>query len=188
MKPKSLPSVETLKLLLTYDEITGNIFWNLRDESSFTPTKHKTAQQLCNVWNGKSANKPAFTSQRSDGYFVGSINKQYVLAHRVIYKIIYGVEPDNIDHEDGDTSNNKKKNLISKTHQSNMVNRKLPVNNSTGQLGVYLNKKRNVWDAYIHVNKTRKFMGSFNSFDDAVAARKAAETSNNYHSNHGRIQ
>ena len=42
------------------------------------------------------------------------------------------------------------------------------------------------WRAQIRVDGKRKHLGYFDTFDDAVAARKAAEIEHNYHPNHGR--
>jgi hypothetical protein len=45
--------------------------------------------------------------------------------------------------------------------------------NTSGCRGVY--KKRSKWAAYIDVGKKRYWLGSYEDYDDAVAARKGAE-------------
>ena len=50
---------------------------------------------------------------------------------------------------------------------------KLRVNNTSGHTGVY--KKRGKWNAYITVNKRKYSLGSHDSYDEAVKARKNAE-------------
>ena len=51
---------------------------------------------------------------------------------------------------------------------------KIRVNNTSGHTGVY--KKRSKWIAYITVSKKRYWLGSFDKYDEAVAAREKAET------------
>ena len=52
---------------------------------------------------------------------------------------------------------------------------KMYSNNTSGITGVFLNKRRNKWDTYITVNKTRKYLGSYKNKSDAIKARKEAE-------------
>lgn len=62
---------------------------------------------------------------------------------------------------------------VSKSVQS--FNKRMPARNTSGHVGVSLNKQTNKWVAYISKNNKHHSLGSFNSFDDAVAAREAAE-------------
>lgn len=51
----------------------------------------------------------------------------------------------------------------------------LPRNNTSGHKGVNWDQKRSRWCAYINVQKTRIFLGRFEKYEDAVAAREDAE-------------
>lgn len=62
---------------------------------------------------------------------------------------------------------------VSKSVQS--FNIRMPARNTSGHVGVSWNKQTNKWVAYISKNNKLHPLGSFNSFDDAVAAREAAE-------------
>jgi hypothetical protein len=83
-----------------------------------------------------------------------SNNKQTIISmHRVIMK------PDKdmlIDHLDGNTFNNQKKNLRICTHSENMRNSKIPINNT------------------IRFNNKKNYLGSFNDPVDAARAYNAA--------------
>lgn len=51
----------------------------------------------------------------------------------------------------------------------------LPKNNTSGHKGVYWDAKRELWQAYIHVHRKRKFLGRYSKYEDAVKARELAE-------------
>ena len=48
-------------------------------------------------------------------------------------------------------------------------------NNSSGCTGVYYDKRRDVWHAYINFQKKRYFLGSYKEKEKTIRARKAAE-------------
>jgi hypothetical protein len=51
---------------------------------------------------------------------------------------------------------------------------------------VHWYKKDSVWQAEIMVNRKTRYLGRFANFEDAAAARKAAEIDFGFHQNHGR--
>lgn len=96
-----------------------------------------------------------------------------------------GEDPNDIDHINGDPSDNRFVNLRNVSHQDNGRNMKLNKASTSGCPGVGFDKRRNVWCARIHLNYRNKFLGQFKSFDEAVAARRAAEVEFGFHENHG---
>ena len=52
---------------------------------------------------------------------------------------------------------------------------------STGVRGVYFNKGKGSYQAFINVDKKPKYLGSSKDFEKAVALRKAAEEEYGYH-------
>lgn len=52
---------------------------------------------------------------------------------------------------------------------------------STGVRGVYFNKRKGSYQAFINVDKKPKYLGTSKSFEKAVALRKAAEEEYGYH-------
>jgi len=73
------------------------------------------------------------------GYFRVSVNKSKYWVHRVVYEMFYGsIKTDmEIDHLDGNKSNNKISNLVLKTREGNQRNRPLRKDNVSGVNGVY---------------------------------------------------
>ena len=61
-------------------------------------------------------------------------------AHRLIWVIVTGEQPEDIDHIDGDGLNNKWDNLRSVSHSMNGRNQKLPGNNTSGTAGVFIER------------------------------------------------
>ena len=99
------------------------------------------------------------------GYVRLTINNSHYSAHRVIWVWHFGGISDGlqIDHINGDRSDNHIDNLRLVTQQENTWNR-------TKAKGYYWNKKRGQWLASIMVDNTRKLLGLF---IDEQSAREA---------------
>ena len=97
---------ETLRLVLKYDPETGRLFWRERHHGMFS------CERVANSWNARHSGKPAFTAKNAYGYHVGSVNGDILQAHRVAWAIASGKDaPDEIDHINGDRSDNRLSNL-----------------------------------------------------------------------------
>lgn len=169
-----------LQQLLEYNPATGELFWKKRKQILFNSLRS------CNSWNGKYAGKPAFTSMHSTGYLSGSIFGKSYLAHRVIWILFYGFDPDLIDHDNGIKSDNRLVNLKDVSPSDSVKNKPKPKNNTSGFIGVHWADHASKWAATIKINKKSNHLGYFENFDDAVSARKNAEQLNNFNPNHGR--
>ena len=113
------------------------------------------------------------------------MNKQ-AKAHRVIWKMIYGTEPDQIDHDDRNRSNNRLKNLHAATVVTNQQNTKKSSNNTSGVTGVSFDRVDGKWLAAIGIGGKRKTLGRFKDKEDAIKARQDAEKLYGFHPNHGK--
>ena len=93
----------------------------------------------------------------------------------------YGVDPleNEVDHENGNKSDNTIKNLRLATHANNTKNRKLSKNNTSGKSGVvWVEKNKNwtpYWESNIRINGRRIYLGCFTNKEDAIKAREEAE-------------
>lgn len=185
MANKKLPSQEMLKKLLRYEPETGKLFWRERTPDMFNDGKRST-KHTSSLWNSRNAGKEAFTVKDDDGYSRGSILGVDYKAHRVIWKMFYNEEPDQIDHKEGDKSDNRIHMLRASNHSDNQKNKKLYSTNTSGVVGVSWKKRCSKWCAEIGVDNKKVHLGFFAGFDEAVAARKAAEKKYGFHKNHGR--
>jgi hypothetical protein len=171
----------TLRALLSYDSTTGRLTWLERPLGSFP------VERAGRAWNTRYAGRPAFARFDREGYYKGTLSKRTLQGHRVAWAIYYGSWPDGqIDHINGDRTDNRIANLRVVDHVENGRNRRLSKRNRTGVTGVRQIPGRTRWSATITVRNRQVFIGSYASFDAAAAARKNAERSFGFHQNHGR--
>jgi hypothetical protein len=108
-----------------------------------------------------------------DGYIVFKINGKMFKAHRVAYFLIHGEWPNQVDHINRITSDNRAENIRCASQGQNNQNRKIAKNNTSGTVGVRL-QKYGKWRAYIYHNKKSIYLGEYITFEEALSARMAA--------------
>ena len=81
----------------------------------------------------------------------------------------------NYDHKNRNPFDNRKNNFRLATAQENARNRSLPENNTSGFIGVSLDKETNKWLSYIGLDNKQKKLGRFIDKEDAIRARLCAE-------------
>ncbi len=182
MKKESV-TPEMLRDLLEFTAATGALTWRRRTK------KWIPDDRIRNGWNTRHCGRLAFTSVYPNGYLKGSISGVTLLAHRVAWAVHYGEWPRfQIDHINGDRTDNRLMNLRDVPRAVNMKNCKAPSNNTSGAVGVCWDKSRNKWLAFINVDRRLKNLGRFAKKSEAVAIRKEAEKALGFHPNHGRKQ
>jgi hypothetical protein len=124
----------------------------------------------------------AYGKKGGNIYVQGIIEGKQESIHRFINKT-----PENLvtDHINGDGLDNTRLNLRTVTSLGNSKNRRISSNNTSGHMGVKLNKN-NTYYAYIMVDNKQINLGTYSNFEDAVTARKEAEILYGFHENHGR--
>ena len=121
------------------------------------------------------------------GYRMISLNGLNYRAHRVIWTMVTGLWPrEYLDHINGKTDDNRLSNLREVSHSENHRNRKLQKNNTSGFQGVCWNIKSKRWRSSITVKGRLIHLGTFDSTEEAAAARAEAEVKYGFHENHGR--
>jgi hypothetical protein len=180
-------SPELLRALLRYDPETGGLFWRRRERQHFSSGSRCDPAAQARQWNALWQDKPALSTNSSNGYLKGAIFGRTLLAHRVVWAVHFGVWPKQIDHINGVRTDNRIANLREATSQENNRNRSLPSDNKSGRIGVRWHKPDSCWRAHIGVSRRRIHLGSFRKFQDAVAAREEAEALYGFHPNHGRV-
>lgn len=167
---QDLPSPELLRKLLRYEPDTGKLFWKVRTPDLFMD-KPNSAEWLCSAWNKKYANKETFLKKTRTGYRASAISKRQFLAHRVAWAIFYNEWPSqNIDHINNNPEDNRIENLRQATQQENCWNKRVRSDSGCGYKGVGWNKKTKTWFARIQVGAHRKYLGSFESAEEAHKA------------------
>jgi hypothetical protein len=101
------------------------------------------------------------------------INGKLMLEHRVIWMMQHGEVPEFLDHIDGNPQNNRIENLRPATKQQNAMNRKVHRTNKLRVKGVQKTLSGK-FASYIWVNKTNKYLGTFDSPKQANTAYQQA--------------
>lgn len=167
---------ERLKELMHYDRFTGHFTWI------------KTTNLGGRVKVGSRAGCET-VSTGGKAYVCVQVDCRRHLAHRLAFLYVTGSLPaDQVDHGDGDGTNNAWSNLRAVTNAENSRNVKLRSDNSSGCPGVHWRSDSNRWRASIYVGRLRVSLGNFVHLDEAVAARRAAETTYGFHKNHGAVR
>lgn len=146
-KTLELPSQEELRELFDFNFETGELI------------KKKTGKRVSTI---------------RDGYIRTSVGKKIYQAHRLIWKLVYGTIPSDmqIDHIDGNRTNNKINNLRLVTNRDNVINQDFSGRGEVNYIGV--NKDRGKYMARIRTENGRIFLGRFETPELAALAYNEA--------------
>lgn len=161
-----------LRAMLQYDPLTGQFTWMKRPVSDFSSQSY--ADRFNRRWPGKRAGHHNINP--SQGYWLVGIDGSLHRAHRLAWLYMTGRWPaGQVDHINGDRSDNRWVNLREVTLQENRKNQRLPVDNTSGTIGVYWHTQRQKWTARIQSDGVDRHLGVFDTKEEAAAARKSAE-------------
>lgn len=152
-------TAERLRTVLRYEAETGEWTWLVTNS------------------NRKKVGSPAGV-RRPEGYKVIGVDGHVYRANRLAWLYMTGEWPKGeVDHKDTDTTNDKWDNLRDATDAQNNYNHSLRSDNTSGLKRVSFDKSRNKFKAYINTNGKQKFLGRFNTAEEAhtVACTAAAE-------------
>lgn len=117
----------------------------------------------------------ARSTSRGKTYIYIKIDKRLYKAHHLAWLFHHREWPTfDLDHIDGDGTNNRIANLRKCSMSENKANSKIYKNNKSGFKGVSFHKRSKKWIAYININKKRTNLGSFDKAEDAAKVYWAA--------------
>ncbi|MCC4260797.1 HNH endonuclease [Pseudomonas aestusnigri] len=162
-------SAERLRHLLTYRPESGCFFWNVESRSGFK-------QSAINHMPGDEAG----TLRKSDGRIVIRVDGRTYLRYRLAWLWVTGKWPTReIDHMDGDPSNDRISNLREVSRVLNQQNIRSPVKTkkSSQFLGVFANKPGRAapWRAAIQDRGRQIYLGAFMTEMEAHEAYLSAK-------------
>lgn len=148
---KTIFTQKNLQNLLDYNSKTGVFLWKKKRRGIKTGV--------------------ALGSNNGFGYLRITVLGKSYYAHRLAWFYIHGDFPEEIDHINGNKSDNRIENLRASTRKANAQNKTTHQKNNENQmLGVSWHKKAKKWQAHICIYKQRKYLGLFS---DATEAHKA---------------
>lgn len=155
-------TAEELLNYLSYDDEKGHFYWKVRVHC-----------------HGGGRNPGDLAGTSKDGYCQIKVFGRHYRSHHLVWLIKTGAWPPvglDIDHRNGNKSDNRWLNLRLATRTQNNANTPVRETNSTGFTGVYRQTDgKGKFFARITLNKRSIHLGTFDSIDDAVHARKKAE-------------
>ena len=116
---------------------------------------------------------------RANRYSSTKIHGQHWCVHKLVYLYHHGVVPEQLDHINGDSSDNRIENLRVADTGQNARNRTLFANNKSGCKGVIWHKRVKKWQTYVDTSKCRKHLGYFEDLE--LADLVATEARDLYH-------
>lgn len=182
MKPTIDFDISLVRELFDYAD--GLLIWRER------PIDHFSSDRQSRSWNKQFSGKIAGAVTKKGYVLIGltidGVERKFK-AHRVVWAWHKGQWPEGeIDHEDHRTWNNRIENLCDTSHRANGQNQPMKGSNSSGATGVTWHKKASRWMAQITVEGKNKYLGLFDSVEDASAAHQAAAAASGFHVNHGK--
>ena len=157
---------ERLKELLHYEPETGALTWIVsrgRVRAGYVAgrTSSNTYQQVC-------------------------IEGKRYLSHRLAFLYMTGMIPTEVDHKNGDPSDNRWANLRGTTRSGNSRNRRRSKNNTSGVKGVSLVKSTGRWGVTLYINGKNRNLGTYDDIELAeFIAQEAREKYHGEFANHG---
>lgn len=106
--------------------------------------------------------------------------------HRIVFLMFNGYMPAEVDHNDGNASNNHIENLRPATRSEQCCNTRLRKDNTTGIKSVYWDKTRNKWIVSINKHKKTVYRARFDSLE--LAELVAIEARDKFHKEFARWQ
>jgi len=110
----------------------------------------------------------------SHGYVVVRYEGRMVKEHRLVWFKAFGYWPKELDHINGDKTDNRLENLREVTRSENMLN----IHHSqgaSGHRGVHFNKARGKYSAKIRINYKLHHLGFFLTAEMAAEAYRKAK-------------
>ena len=159
---------DNLKTLLNYEPDTGAFAWAINYGGHI-------------VFGDMAGNTNKDMRIGGKTYIRIKLYQRSYAAHRLAFLYMLGRMPgEAVDHINGDGEDNRWCNLREVSIAENNHNTRLRCDNKSGYPGVFPRE-----DGRFQVNVGSAYIGLYETIEEAIAAKQAAEKMSNYHTNHG---
>ena len=162
-------SADRLRTFLSYDPETGKFMW----------LKKRTMNSFANV--GDEAG-----GIDENGYRRIMFDGKKYRAHRLAFWFMGQEMPEQVDHINGNRSDNRWANLRPSSAQENPKNACRRLDSGTALTGVTFSKQHGKWKVRVNRCGVTEYLGLYSSIFDAAAARISKQNAYNYSDRHGR--
>lgn len=178
---------EYFSTFVEYNPEDGKFRWKWRD-----PEQHHRPSRV-KAWNSRYSGKVAGSVHTSRGYYkrvyVTIEAKKYLAHHLVllfegVVNCLYDIKGFEIDHRNGDPTDNHIDNLRVVSASRNRRNSKRNSKNTSGYNGVRKRKDTGKWVAQVG-GLDAKNLGSFDTIEEAIEARRTYDEENGFTDLHG---
>lgn len=174
MRNRANITAEQVRAMLEYNENTGEFRWKPRTPDMFEDGNQGRAANA-KAWNTKLSGKIAGV-RCGNGYTAIAIKNKKYYAHRLAILMVTGKWPNHqVDHVNGDRSDNRLCNIREASQYENMQNCTFSTNNS-GYTGVSFKAKTIRWIAQINAYGKQIYLGSFKTKEEAAKAYLKAKS------------
>lgn len=149
--------------IIVYDDYAEVILYNRHNEEN--------GRAIIDIEDIEKVSKYKWGTAKS-GYVR---NVKYSLS---LHQLIIGFMPEKpnvIDHINRNRYDNRRSNLRIVDFSINGFNKGKQSNNTSGYVGVYWDKNRNKWEASIKIDRKKRFLGYYNTIEEAIERRKMSE-------------
>jgi len=175
-------TTDTVRELLDYDPDTGVFTWLGRGWFWFS------TEGSYKLWNTKFAGKEAgciYTDARGYPRRKIKVLDHQPLASRLAFTWMGERLPEQVDHLDRDSLNNRWSNLAASTGAENSKNKSMRRTNTSGVNGVSWNTATGRWKADVTVSGKQHHLGYFDDIDEAAAVVATFYAANGFSPGHG---
>ena len=169
--------------LLDYNQETGDLTWKHR------PPVNKGNRIFNALYAGKKGGSIVTSDNSKTSYLQTVVKGKTYKNHRIIFAIVAGYMPEQVDHIDHNGLNNRWSNLRASNNRDNAKNLPMLKSNKSGCIGVNWHKAAKRWQARaVDKDGKRIDLGRFDNIEDAIRVRKAYEKEFGYYEHRGDVQ
>lgn len=163
-------SVVRMREYLHYDPDTGAIVWKIKRTQNATANVGDMAGGI-----------------DDHGYRRVMFDGKKYRAHRLAFLLMGYAMPEQVDHINGDRTDNRWVNLRPANALTNAKNARRRADSATALTGVTFSKQHGKWKVRINNDGVTEYLGLFENLLDAAAARLSKQNHYAYSVRHGKV-